>query len=230
MKRIIFLFIFSLTITPIFSQTQLYVDPEFSQIGSDHKLIAVIPFKTSISLRPKQMKELKDGDLERMEQNESQDVQNSMFSWFLKRKQQGKLWVDIQEITLTNAILEENGINYFNIDEYKPNDIAKILGVDALIRGTFETNKPMSDGASLALGLLVGYFGATNKATINMFIHNGLDGKVLVNYHKGVAGSLGSSTDNLINIIMRKASRRIPYTKSDFKIQLYSKTSEGDEF
>ena len=71
----------------------------------------------------------------------------------------------------------------------------------------------MSDGASIAIGVLFGAFGSTNKATINMFIYNGKDEKVLVNYNKGVSGSIGSSTDQLINTIMRKASRRIPYTK-----------------
>ena len=148
-----------------------------------------------------------------MEARESSDIQYAMYSWFLKRKQQGKLWVDIQDVTTTNAILEENGISYSNIGKHKASKIAELLGVDALIRGTFETNKPMSDGASIAIAALFGVFASSNKATINMFIHNAEDGKVLVNYNKGVAGSIGSSTDQLINIIMRKASRRIPYTK-----------------
>lgn len=117
------------------------------------------------------------------------------------------------EQSTTNSILAKNGINYSNIHQFSPEEIAKILEVDAVIKGTFETNKPMSEGASIALGLLVGFYGATNKATINMFIHNASDGKVLVNYNKGVAGSIGSSSDQLINIVMRKASRRIPYTK-----------------
>ncbi len=73
----------------------------------------------------------------------------------------------------------------------------------------------MSDGASIAVGLLVGFYGSTNRATINMFIHNAEDGKVLVNYTKAVSGSIGSSTDQLINVVMRKASRRIPFTKKE---------------
>ncbi len=71
----------------------------------------------------------------------------------------------------------------------------------------------MPDGVGAALSILVGFYGAKNKATINMFIHNADDGKILVNYNKDVSGSIGSYTDQLINIIMRKASRKIPYTK-----------------
>lgn len=194
-------------------QTRLFIDPEFSKYGNDHEIIAVIPFKTTISLRPKQLETLKEGQLEKMQEDESLQIQLSMYSWFLKRKQQGSMWVDVQDASTTNALLSKNGITYSNLNEYTPSEIANILKVDAVIKGTFETNKPMSDGASIALGLLVGFYGTTNQATINMFIHNAEDGKVLVNYNKAVAGSIGSSTDQLINIVMRKVSRRIPYTK-----------------
>ena len=196
-----------------FSQTRLFVDPDFPSIGYSHETIAVVPFKTTVSLRPKQMESLKDGQLAKMEEDESSMIQQSLYSWFLKRRQQGDLWVDIQDVNTTNALLARNGITYQNLDDYTPKEIAKILEVDAVIKGSFETNKPMSDGASIALGILVGFYGSTNQATINMFIHNAEDGKVLVNYNKAVAGSVGSTTDQLINIIMRKASRRIPYTK-----------------
>jgi hypothetical protein len=196
-----------------YGQTRLFVEPEFSKYGNDHKIIAVIPFKTTISLRPKQMNKLKEGEIEKMQENESYNIQQSMYSWFLKRRQQGKMWVETQDINTTNALLSKSGITYSNINEFTPIEIVEILKVDAVIKGTFETNKPMSDGASIAVGLLVGFYGSTNRATINMFIHNAEDGKVLVNYTKAVSGSIGSSTDQLINVVMRKASRRIPYTK-----------------
>lgn len=212
MKKFILVFI----IIPLASanaQTRLFVDPEFQRIGNNHKIIAVIPFRVSISLRPKQMEVLKEGQLEKMQEDESRNIQMALYAWFLKRRQQGKMWVDIQDASTTTAILSKSGINYSNIDNYTPEEIARLLNVDAIVRGTFDTDKPMSEGASLALGLLVGFWGATNQTTINMFIHNAEDGKVLVNYNKGVAGSVGSTSDQLINVVMRKASRRIPYTK-----------------
>ena len=54
----------------IFSQTNLFEHPEFDEIAKDHKVIAVIPFKTFISLRPKQMKDITPEQLERMEKSE----------------------------------------------------------------------------------------------------------------------------------------------------------------
>lgn len=203
-----FLFVFFSSV--LIGQTRLFVDPNFSSIGNSHELIAVVPFKTSISLRPKEMENISNEQLEKMEKEESMNIQSSLYSWFLKRRQQGKMWVDIQDINTTNGILSKNKID--NVNDISPKELASILGVDAVINGSFQTNKPLSDGAGLAIGVLFGYFGATNKATINMFIHNGIDGKVLVNYNKAVSGSIGSSNDQLINTIMRKASRRIPYT------------------
>lgn len=73
----------------------------------------------------------------------------------------------------------------------------------------------MSDGASIALGLLIGFWGSTNNAVINMSVHNANDGVLLWNYNKKVRGSIGSSPEDLINILMRKASRRLAYTKNN---------------
>ena len=213
MKKIFLTFLLLTVIFLAKGQNKLYVDPDFPKIGYTHKVIAVIPFITSITLRPKQMLTLKEGDLEKMQQSEGLNIQQSMYSWFLMRKQQGSMWVDVQDVSKTNAMLAKQGISYSNIHEYTPEEIAKILEVDAVVKGTFETTKPMSEGASIALGLLVGFYGSTNQATINMFIHNAEDGKVLVNYNKIVSGSIGSTTDQLINIVMRKTSRKIPYTK-----------------
>lgn len=73
----------------------------------------------------------------------------------------------------------------------------------------------MSDGASIALGLLVGFWGSTNTAIVNMSVNNGADGTLLWNYNKKVRGGLGSSPEDLVNVLMRKASRRLAYTKND---------------
>lgn len=214
MKRIAFILVALLfTGLTAYSQTHLYENPAFDEIAKDHQIIGIIPFKASVTLRPKEMKDMTPEQLERMEKSEGKGLQAALYSWFLKRKKRGKLTVEVQDISTTNALLNRAGITYENYENYTPAEIADILEVDAVIMGKFETNKPMSEGASAALGLLVGYYGNTNKAVVNLFIYNKTNGELLVNYHKSVSGSLGSSTEGLINILMRKASRRIAYTK-----------------
>lgn len=195
------------------AQTSLYTHPNFDNIARDHQIIAVLPFEATVSLRPKDMERMSAEDIAKMEESEGKSIQSAMYSWFLKRKKRGKLLVDVQTIAETNALLNKAGITQDNLSEFTPKEIAGLLGVDAVIMGTYETNKPMSEGAATALGLVFGVWGPTNQATVNLFIYNGVDGEVLTNYLKQVSGSMGSSPDDLINVLMRKASRRIAYTK-----------------
>lgn len=213
MKKLLFLAIAAILSLSAYSQTHLYENPDFDKIAKEHKIIGIIPFKATVSLRPKQMKDISPEQLQKMEKAEGEGIQTAMYSWFLKREKRGELSVKVQDINTTSAKLKKAGITIENYEEYTPKELADVLEVDALIMGTFETTKPMSEGASVALALLVGFYGSTNKAVINLFIYNAFDGTLLVNYNKAVAGSLGSSTDDLVNVLMRKASRRVSYTK-----------------
>lgn len=214
MKKLLLLTLTIFFSNSIFGQTNLFEHPDFDKIAQNHKIIGIIPFKASITLRPKQMKDITPEQLEKMEKSEGKSIQSAMYSWFLKRKKRGTLKVDVQNSATTNAKLKKAGVTLENYENYTPSELAKILEVDSIIMGTFETNKPMSEGASVALGLLIGFWGTTNSATINLSIYNATDGELLVNYNKKIRGSIGSDNDDLVNIVMRKASRRIAYTKN----------------
>jgi len=215
MKKLVLILSFLTFIFNINAQTNLYENPEFDEIAKTHKIIAVVPFKTQVKLRPKQMKDMTDEQLHRLEKAEGEGIQTAMYSWFLKRKKRGKLQnLEVQDPKVTTALLKRKEINYDNITDFTPQELAKLLEVDAVISGEFETNKPMSEGASVALGLLIGFWGSTNNAVVNMSVHNAEDGILLWNYNKKVRGSIGSSPEDLINILMRKASRRLSYTKN----------------
>lgn len=216
MKKLVFSILLLIIVQNVNAQTNLYENPDFDDIAKNHKIIAVVPFKTQVKLRPKQMKDMTNDQLYRIEKSEGEGLQTAMYSWFLKRKKRGKLQtLEIQDPKITTALLSRNNIGYDNITDFTPQELAAILKVDAVISGEFETNKPMSEGASVALGLLVGFWGSTNNAVINMSVHNAADGVLLWNYNKKVRGSVGSSPEDLINILMRKVSRRLAYTKND---------------
>ena len=78
--------------------------------------------------------------------------------------------------------------------------------------GTFETSKPMSDAAGIAIGVLFGGIASTNNAVCNLDFYDTRDDELVVNYLKKVSGGLGSDAQDLINVLMRKVTRRIPYT------------------
>ena len=151
--------------------------------------------------------------LEMMELSEGEMIQYALHAWFLKRDKRGSLTVDVQDPKKTNILLADAGISVYDLDHYLPEELAEILHVDAVVMGTFETDRPMSEEAAVAIKLLFGVWGKTNAAVINLSIHNGRDGMLLVNYNKGVSRSFGSTPDELVNTLMRKASRRIAYTR-----------------
>ena len=212
MKKLIILFLGVILATQVFSQTHLYENPDFEQIAEGHEEIAIIPFNASITLGPLQMMEISADQLAQMEEAEGEDIQFAMYSWFLKRAKRGSLKVKVQSPSETNAKLKQAGLSYETYDEYTPSELAELLGVDAVVMGSLETDKPISEGASIALSLLSGIRTSTNLVAVNLFIYNGIDGDLLINYHKAVSGSVGSSPENLVNTLMRKASRRIAYT------------------
>jgi hypothetical protein len=216
MKKLLFSLLFLLFVCNVKAQTSLYENPKFDSIAKSHKIIAVVPFKTQVKLRPKQMKDMDDEKLNRLEKAEGEGIQTAMYSWFLKRKKRGKLQnLEVQDPKVTTVLLKKKDIDYNTITDYTPQELAIILGVDAVITGDYETDKPMSEGASIALGLIVGFWGSTNSAVVNMSINDAANGTLLWNYNKKVRGSIGSSPEDLINILMRKASRRMAYTKND---------------
>ena len=196
-----------------YAQTNFYEDPRFDALAKTHEEIAILPFDATVTLRPKEMKDITPEQLARMEEAEGEGIQNAMHSWFLKRKKRGSLTVNVQSPSVTRAKLLKEGITKETLPAYEPKELCELLGVDAIISGTFETNKPMSQGAAIAVAVIFGGFGATEKAIVNMNVYEGENGELMCSYMKNLAGGLGSSTEDLINVLMRKASRRIAYTK-----------------
>ena len=212
MKKIIYLFALLFSTYSI-SQTKLYVHPDGDRYAFNTQTIAILPLRTQVKLRPKELKDFSPEQIVQMGKDEALDIQKGMHSWFLKRKQRGQFKAKIQSPNQSNALLRKAGVDIHDLDLYTSQELGKILGVDCIIMGSFETSKPMSGAASLGLALLTGGFGATSSATCNMDFYDTRDGELVVNYLKGIKGSLGSNSQDLINILMRKVTRRIPYTK-----------------
>ncbi|MGB0198427.1 MAG: hypothetical protein ACPF80_00135 [Flavobacteriaceae bacterium] len=205
---LIFLFISTYSI----SQTKLYVHPDGDTYAKNTQTIALLPLNVQVKLRPKQLKDFTSEQIEEMEKNESLDIQKGMHTWFLTRKKRGEFSKSIQTPQRTNALLKKAGIDIHTTSDYLPSELGKILGVDCVVMGSFETSKPMSDAASIAMGALFGAFGSTSSAVCNIDFYDTRDDELVVNYLKKIKGSLGSDSQDLINILMRKVTRRIPYT------------------
>ena len=90
-------------------------------------------------------------------------------------------------------------------------ELAIILNVDAVMQDKARMDKPMSEGAAVALGVLFGAWGATNKVETTINIHDGKSGNLLWKYDYETSGSVGSSSTKLVDALMRNASKKFPY-------------------
>ena len=186
---------------------KIYESPEMSSTTSRHQLIAIVPPQVAIKGRPKDDPAV----LAAAAREDVYTFQREMYSWMLRRKQQGKIRnLEILDPQSTNTKLERAG---FTVDDRSltPAEMAEVLGVDAVITSRFNTSKPMSQGAAVALGLLVGAWGTTNNTTVNMDIHDANAGMVW-NYDWEARGTVFSAPEDLVEALMRNASKRMPYT------------------
>jgi hypothetical protein len=213
MKKLTLLCTLAICINVANAQTKLYIHPNAKTYVKNTKTIAILPLDVQVKLRPKELKDFTSEQIIEMEKNESIDIQRAMYSWFLTRKKRGTLLVAVQNPKKTNALLKKKGIDIHSYDEYLPSELGEILGVETIITGSYETSKPMSNGAAIGLAVLTGGIFATNSATMNIDFTSTTDDELVVNYLKNIKGGLGSDAQDLINILMRKVSRRIPYTK-----------------
>jgi hypothetical protein len=213
MKRLVF-FLTLCLISSVYANAQtreIYVNENFTSIAKDHQTVAILPFKAIIKLRPKQMEKMTPEQFLKLQKDEGMAVQSAVHSYLLKRKDQHELKIKFLDISTTNALLAKNNITQENIETFTPQELAKLLNVDAVISGVLATDKPMSDGASLALGVLAGYYGSTNSGKCTININDGKTGELMWKYEKTLSRSLGSDTNTIINTMMRKASRQLPY-------------------
>lgn len=196
---------------------EIYTSPKFKELARDHKTLAVLPFRTTLQLRPNEVK--KNGGVEGvrvLEEREGLGVQSALQSYFLKQKADNDITVDVQDVAKTNALLAKNGMTSEKLATMTMEELAQMLGVDGVISGTFESTQPMSGGAAVAMMMVGGFSGPTNTGKLAISINDGKSGELLWKYDKSLSRGFGSDTNSIITTIMRKASRQFPYSK-EFK-------------
>lgn len=192
---------------------KIYKSQEFTSVASTHKTVAILPAVVSIQLRPNQAKKITADDIKKSELSTGYAVQDKMYSWFLRRSDKKNYTVSFQDVSQTNSMLKKVNISYEDLRTASKKELADLLNVDAVISTNIDMEKPMSEGAAAALGVLVGVWGATNKANITINIHEHKKGDLMWKYDYQASGSVFNSTDQLVNALMRNASRKFPYNE-----------------
>ena len=188
------------------SCARIFMSPDAIELAGKHKVFAIIPPKISIAAG----RNIDAGSLKEQQKTESINFQNEMYSWLLKRKMQGSITQEIQEIEFTNAKLKKAG---YPETPMTSSELCALLGVDGILTSNFSLAKPMSDGAAVATLLLVGSSGSTNQVHVTLSISDCFNHKLIWNYDNKLSGGLGSSSTSIVDQLMRNASKKMPYKK-----------------
>lgn len=198
-----------LVIAPTFGQRDIYESARFDELSKDHQVLAIIPFFTNLDLEENNTKE----ESQRLEEIEGYAVQDALEIYFGRGKKKKKFSVEFQNTKNTNAILAKNNINYSNIDTYTIKELSKLLEVDGIISGNLDLNILLSQGIPAEFSILDYLLGDANYGRIGIKISDGSTGKLLWKYENEITKKSGKNTDDLIDKMMKKATRKFPYDK-----------------
>lgn len=210
------LFLTALTIS---AQKNIYESSKFDELSEDHQVLAILPFLTNLDLEDEISKE----ELKQRSEKEGYAVQNALELYFSKRKKKKKFSVEFQNTKDTKAILAKNNITYQNIDIYTVKELCEILKVDAIISGSLDLNILLSKGIPDDFSFLDFFLGDANYGRIGIKVSDGQTGKLLWKYEKEINKKSGKNTNDLIDRMMKLASRKFPYDREKRKTRKKTK-------
>lgn len=195
-----------ITVVLLSSCAKIYYSPDAKALANKQQTIAIVPPEVSIA----PSKKIDAEKMKEQQKAESLNFQSEIYSWMLKRKMQGKITKEIQEIQTTNAKLLKAG---YPENPLTTAELCEVLGVDGVMTSNFGLSKPMSEGAAVALVALAGTWGSTNEVKVTLSISDCNNKKLIWNYEHKLSGGIGSSPSKIVDQLMRKASRKMPYVK-----------------
>ena len=130
-----------------------YTASNFEEKTENHRLVAILPAEVTFS--GKQPKNLSPDDIAKAEERESIDFQYALMNSILNHANTKKYitTVNFQDINTTLKILEKNSISVRDSWNKDDNELAKLLGVNSVIRMNIRKQRYMSDEASYGVGV-----------------------------------------------------------------------------
>jgi len=183
-----------------------FVSKDAKELVKKQQSIAIVPVSVSIAPNAKVTAE----QLQEQQRTESLNFQKEIYTWMQRRKMRTSYTLEIQEVEVTNSKLKAAGYPETMLSNAQ---LCETLGVDGIILSSFHLNKPVSQGAALAVGLALGVGLNTNQiqASLSAFDHSKRD--MIWLYGDKVSGGFGSTTAVIVDQLMRKASKKMPYFK-----------------
>ncbi|GAA4317047.1 hypothetical protein [Flaviaesturariibacter amylovorans] len=209
------------------SSKNVFTASDFSQQASTHKKVAVLPVRV-----------VQTGHVGKNETAESiraaneawsAQFQETLLSYIVSqagKRRKGPL-VSFQGAAQTNALLKSAGLDIETAYGKSPEELAKLLGVDAVMMTTLDKKKNVSDGVATAVGVgrdLLNVFGKGGRNTgtsldgfnatdinMNSTLYNGPDGRMLWKTFREGGDDLPNNVNDLVQYYSNWIAKKLPY-------------------
>ncbi len=186
---------------------KVYSSPEAERVMENYRTIAILPPHVTIQGRPKEDRVT----LAEYEREDSYVFQREMQTWLQRRKQQRGFWtMQIQDVETTNALLDRLADKLPLTNQ----EIADALEVDAVISSRFLTAKPVSQEVAIAADILFNVSPTTHRTEAFLEIIDREVGSIWSYNWTARGGSLTGSHHQLVDNLLRNASKRMPVPKA----------------
>lgn len=202
MKKIIILNVILLILLSC-SGAKVYNSDDINNVLANQKTIAIMPPRVDIIDN-----EYAVFNKSKDKEKESINLQREMYSWFLKRFSKNGVRQHIQDLETTNIKLKRAG---YSENELTKEEVCDILGVDAVISSNYTMSKPMPELLAVVTSVLLDHEGKTNEISANINIYDNNFKKIFWNYENKYSGGWKISYSDLVDNLMRNASKNMPY-------------------
>jgi hypothetical protein len=191
---------------------QLYESPNLVKAKFNHKSMAILPVYVIEKDNSGNSNTNKQKGVSQEDEAEGYRLQSSFYNYFITRKPKKVNWtVTIQAYEETNTKLKAANILYSDLLQTPKDELATILGVDALFICQVKKMKTISDDAALALDIFVGYGGYTGNIDIETSIYEGSSAELMWKYDRQLPTNYYGRTDYLVDNLMKRTIEKFPY-------------------
>jgi hypothetical protein len=152
-KQVYFLPVFILLVTASCHRSYYSADTYFWQRAAQHKIVAVMP--AEMVYTGTQPKNVTPEQIKTIEEQESLAFQQSLYNGIMTNAYNSRYYmtISVQDVTTTQKLLKDNNISIRESWIQNDKDLARILGVDAIVRLRVQKKRYMSDLASYGVGV-----------------------------------------------------------------------------
>lgn len=173
-----------------------YVAPNFDTYLARTKTVAIAP--------------LANLSTEREGVRAGQAIREAIYYELVKRQQ--KFTVEIQDIAESDKRIAASSTSDSVASRLPGPDLCKILGVDAVMKGSVTRYVKKGAVGQFATALAFG-FAKGSEVKADVAIYDGTDGKLVMQHNIEKAGGLLSSPDALRNSVGATVASKFPYKK-----------------